>query len=104
MRTFAARSTAHAVFSLVLSSPNVLDELATLRGWSRLGERDFVCAFGGRSATIAVPRAFPQQDLARLITRTEVNVFLSGGTDDLLIRELQALAQRELQRLFEENA
>lgn len=104
MRTFAARSTAHSVFELVRTSPSVLDELATLRGWSRLGDQDFVCAFGGRSATIAIPRAFPPQDLARLITRTEVNVFLSGGGDDLLVRELQALAQRELQRLFEENA
>lgn len=100
MRTFAARNTAHAVFELVRTSPNVLDELATMRGWTRSGDRDFVCAFGGRSATIAIPRQFSPVELARLITRTEVNVFLSMGNDDLLIRELQAMSQRELERLF----
>jgi hypothetical protein len=103
MRTFAARNTAQSIYTLVRNSPNVLDDLATLRGWSRRGDRDFVCSFGGRSATIAIPRAFNPLELARLITRTEVNVFLTTGADDLLMRELQALAQRELQRLFEDG-
>lgn len=103
MRTFAARNTAQSVYTLVRNSSSVLDELATMRGWTRRGAQDFVCSFGGRSATIAIPRTFSPLELARLITRTEVNVFLTTGTDDLLMRELQALAQRELQRLFEEN-
>jgi hypothetical protein len=103
MRTFAARNTAHSVFELVRTSASVLDDLATIRGWSRRGENNFVCSFGGRSATIAIPPQFSPLELARLITRTEVNVFLTNGTDDLLIRELQAMSQRELQRLFDES-
>ena len=104
MRTFAARNTAHSVYDFVRSnSGSVLDSLATLRGWSRRGEREFVCAFGGRSATVALPRSFDAEQTARLITRTEVNVFLGGGADDILVRELQALAQRELERLFDDE-
>jgi hypothetical protein len=55
---------------------------------------------GERSSVLTVPRPFDAEQLTRLITRVEVNVFL-GGVDDALIRELQSLAQRELQRLFD---
>ncbi|HEX8169451.1 MAG TPA: hypothetical protein VF824_02795 [Thermoanaerobaculia bacterium] len=102
MRTRAARATADAIYALTRTD-DLLDALSRHRGWSRRGEREFVCSFGGRSAVMAVPRTYDREVLARLITRTEVNVFLGGGADDLLIRELQALAQRELERLFEEE-
>ena len=103
MRTFAARNTAHSVFTLVSGASDILEALEHWRGWSRRNEREFVCAFGGRSATLAVPRPFDPETMAKLITRTEVNVFLAGGADDLLVRELQALAQRELERLFDDT-
>lgn len=104
MRTYAARNTAHSVYDFVRShSGSVLDSLATLRGWSRRGEREFVCAFGGRTATVALPRSLDAEQAARIITRTEINVFIAGGADDLLVRELQALAQRELERLFDDE-
>lgn len=103
MRTFAARNTAQSVYEFVRRNPDPVEVLGTLRGWTRRSEREFVCAFGGRSATVALPRSFDSEQTARLITRTEVNVFLGGGTDDLLVRELQALAQRELERLFNEE-
>jgi hypothetical protein len=102
MRTSAARNTAQAVHTLVSSTDDVLAALTTWRGWSRRNEREFVCAFGDRSATVAVPSPFDARTMARLITRAEVNVFLAGGADDLLVRELQALAHRELEQLFEE--
>ena len=103
MRTSAARTTAESVHALVTSGHEVLDKLATQRGWTRRNDREFVCAFGGRTSTLNVPAVYDAEQLARLITRIEVNVFLGGGADDLLLRELQALAMRELQRLFAED-
>jgi hypothetical protein len=103
LRTSNARRTAEAVYDLVRSSPDVLDALSHQRGWTRRNDREFVCAFGGRTSTLNVPAAYDVEQLARLITRIEVNVFLGGGADDLLLRELQALAARELQRLFQES-
>lgn len=102
MRTSGARRTAEAVYELVRTSPDILAALAHQRGWTRRGECEFVCAFGARSSTLDIPAVYDAEQLARLITRTEVNVFLGRGADDLLLRELQALALRELERLFDE--
>lgn len=102
MRTSGARTTAESVYTMVRDADDVLEALAVRRGWSRRNEREFVCAFGNRTATLAAPRPFDQAMIARMITRAEVNVFLAGGADDLLVRELQAIAQRELEQLFEE--
>ncbi len=103
MRTRAARTTAETVHAMLRASTDPLESLATQRGWSRRNDREYVCAFGGRTSTLNVPTVWDTEQLARLITRIEVNVFLGGGADDLLLRELQALAQRELQRLFEDD-
>jgi hypothetical protein len=110
MRTFSARNTAEAAYTVVQEAllsaeaidaeARVLKALETQRGWTRRHEREFVCTFGERSSVLTVPRPFDAEQLTRLITRVEVNVFL-GGVDDALIRELQSLAQRELQRLFD---
>jgi hypothetical protein len=111
MRTFRARSIAESTYSLVrdalLSAEDgsaearVFGALAKHPGWSRKSDTEFVCRFGGRSAVLTVPRPFRADQFARLITRVEVNVCLGGGADDALMRELQALAQRELQGLFD---
>jgi len=103
LRTSTARNTAESVFSLLRSSADPLAGLASRRGWSQHSDREFVCVFGDRSSTLNVPAGYDVEQLARLITRIEVNVFLGGGADDLLLRELQSLAQRELQRLFDEE-
>lgn len=103
MRTRAARTTAETVHAMLRDNTDPLASLATQRGWSRRNDREYVCAFGGRTSTLNVPTTWDTEQLARLITRIEVNVFLGGGADDLLLRELQALAQRELQRLFEDD-
>jgi hypothetical protein len=111
MRTFSARNTAESTYEVVqnaLLSPEaadvetrVLNALAAHRAWKRKNDREFVCTFGGRSCTLTVPRPFDRQQMTRLITRVEVNVFLGNQVDDALMRELQSLAQRELQRLFD---
>lgn len=111
MRTFSARNTAEAAYEMVqeaLLSPEaadaesrVLSALAKQRGWKQKNDREFVCTFGDRSCTLTIPRPFDRQQITRLITRVEVNVFLGGHRDDSLMRELQSLAQRELQRLFD---
>lgn len=103
MRTSVARNTAESVYTLVTTNDAPLAKLATQRGWTRLNDREYVCAFGGRTSTLNVPASYTPEQLAHLITRIEVNVFLGRGADDLLLRELQALAQRELQRLFAEG-
>ena len=103
LRTRQARNTAESVYALVRSSTDALDALASHRGWIRTAPDEFVCAFGARTSTLNVPNTYDLEQLARLITRIEVNVFLGGGADDLLLRELQALAQRELERLFSED-
>jgi len=114
MRTFSARNTAETVYEMVqeaLLSPEpmdvesrVLKALERQRGWKRKNESEFVCTFGDRSCTLTIPRPFDRQQVTRLITRVEVNVFLGGHNDDALMRELQSLAQRELQRLFDLEA
>ena len=111
MRTFSARNTAESVYEMVqeaLLSPEaadvetrVLNALATQRGWKRKNDREYVCTFGDRSCTLNVPRPFDRQQLTRLIARIEVNVFLGGGADHAFLQDLQSLAQRELQRLFD---
>ena len=114
MRTFSARNTAESSYEVVqnaLLSPEavdvetrVLNALGAHRGWKRKNEREFVCTFGDRSCTLTIPRPFDRQQVTRLITRVEVNVFLGGHADDALMRELQSLAQRELQLLFDQEA
>ena len=114
MRTFSARNTAETTYEMVqeaLLSPEaidvesrVLNALAKQRGWKRSNDHEFVCTFGDRSCTLTVPHPFDRQQITRLITRVEVNVCLGGHRDDALMRELQSLAQRELQRLFDAEA
>lgn len=113
MRTFSARNTAEAAYMVVQEAllsaeaidaeARVLKALEKQRGWKRRNEREFVCTFGERSAVLTVPRPFDAEQLTRLITRVEVNVCLGGGVDDALMRELQSLAQRELQCLFDQS-
>lgn len=114
MRTFSARNTAEAVYELVQEAllsaeaidaeSRVLNALAKQRGWQQKNEREFVCSFGDRSCTLTIPRPFDRQQLTRLIARVEVNVFLGGGADHPFLQDLQSLAQRELQRLFDFEA
>jgi hypothetical protein len=111
MRTFRARTTAETVYELVRDAmaagppedaeSRILDALGKTRGWSRRSDRELACSFGERKSVLFIPRPFDAEQLARLITRTEVNVFLGGGADDALMRELQSLAARELQRLMD---
>lgn len=111
MRTFNARNTAEACYALVqeaLMSPEsadaesrVLNALSKEHGWTRKNDREFLCTFGDRSCTLTVPRPFDRIQLTRLITRVQLNVFHGGGTDHTLMQDLQLLAQRELQRLFD---
>jgi hypothetical protein len=111
MRTFRARTTAETVYELVRDAveagppeeaeSRILAILAAQRGWSRRSDRELACSFGERTSVLSIPRPFDTEQLARLITRTEVNVFLGGGADDALMRELQSLAARELQRLMD---
>jgi hypothetical protein len=111
MRTFSARNTAESSYEMVQNAllsaeavdveTRILNALEHHRGWKRKNDREFVCTFGDRSCTLNVPRPFERQQLTRLITRIEVNVFLGGQVDDALMRELQSLGQRELQRLFD---
>jgi hypothetical protein len=104
MRTHSARATAIGVFELIRAYPGeaeLLSALATRRGWTRRTERDFACSFGGRTATLTVPRPFDVEVLASLVTRAEVNACL-GDTESALLTELQGMAQRELQRLFDD--
>jgi hypothetical protein len=113
MRTFSARNTAEATYMVVQEAllsaeaidaeARVLKALEKQRGWKRRNECEFVCTFGERSAVLTVPRPFDAEQLTRLITRVEVNVCLGGGVDDALMRELQSLAQRELQCLFDQE-
>lgn len=111
MRTHRARNTAEATYAFVRDAllsaeehdaeTRVLNALEKQRCWSRRNRHEFVCTFGDRSSVLTVPRPFDPDQLARLITRVEVNVFLGNGADDSLMRELQSLAQRELQNLFD---
>ena len=103
MRTSAARSTAQSVYDMLRDGTPILDALASRRGWSRRSDAEYVCAFGNRTSVVAVPQPFDRDQMAHIVVRTEVNVFLGGGADDLLLRELQSLAQRELQQLLQDG-
>ena len=104
LRTFSARRTTEETYEALqpfVSSGEqaLLDALGSLRSWSRPEYSRFICAFGNRSAVLTVPIPFNPQALLRLITRTEVNVFL-GDSDPMLLPELHSIAQRELERLL----
>jgi hypothetical protein len=104
MRTMSARRAAEETHMLMLAAgvdgkANLLSALAARRGWQRQGERDFVCVFGDRKGTLTVPSPFDAVQLIGLIARVEINVFL-GDSDPVILTELHALAQRELQLLL----
>lgn len=114
MRTYSARTTAESAYSAVrdalLSAEDVDAEtrvanaLSKRRGWRRLNDREFVCTFGDRSSVMTMPRPFDSALMPQLITRIEVNVFLGDGLHYEVLRELQSMAQRELQRLKEADS
>jgi hypothetical protein len=104
LRTYSARRTTEETYEAL--SPSVkageqalLDALGSLRSWTRPEYGRFVCSFGDRSAIVTLPIPFNPQALLRLIIRTEVNVFL-GDSDAVLLPELHAIAQRELETLM----
>lgn len=104
LRTFSARRTAEETYEALqpfidAGERPLLERLASLRCWSRPEPARFVCAFGGREAILTVPIPYNADALLRLITRTEVNVFL-GDSDPALLPHLHAIAQRELERLM----
>ena len=108
MRTMNARRAAEETYSLMVDSASrepddrastLLSALAARRGWRRQDERQFVCAFGARRGTLTVPAPFDAVELVRLIMRVEINVFL-GDSDPVILADLHALAQRELQLLL----
>ena len=110
LRTMVARrcaADAHALaqqlgrrsMSAVLSRSTILDALASRTGWTRLNADQVTCSFGGRRAVIRVPATLTAEQLAMLLARTEVRVLL-GDAGFGLVRDLQTLADCELQRLF----
>jgi len=101
MRTFAARSIAETVHEKLGEADTeeaLLHALGETRSWSRVDDEHFTCAFGNRNVTITVPIPFNASAMLRLIVRTEVNVCL-GDAEPVLLAELHAIAQRELERL-----
>lgn len=78
----------------------ILAALERRPGWHRRSPREFVCSFSGRNGSMAVPRPFDFDVLTRLIARVEVNVFL-GDCEPPMLKDLQFLSQRELERLLE---
>jgi hypothetical protein len=104
LRTFSARRTTEETYETLRpfvrsGEQALLDALGGLRSWSRPEYGRFLCTFGDRQAILTVPIPFNPQALLRLITRTEVNVFL-GDSDPMLLPELHSIAQRELERLL----
>jgi hypothetical protein len=109
MRTYNARNIAESAYALVRDAllsaeggdaeTRVCRALVERNGWRRRNERDFICMFGDRSAVLTVPRPFDSRQMAQLITRVEVNVCLGRDAAHSMLRELQSLAQRELERL-----
>lgn len=110
MRTSAARRIAAEVHELALEAlrqpggdqgteERILASLARRAGWHRRNEREFVCSFSGRNGSMAVPRPFEFDELTRLIARVEVNVVL--GDEPAILKDLQFVSQRELQRMLD---
>jgi hypothetical protein len=112
LRTSSARRTAVEVYEMAHNAIGRADQsgrspeeliLAALElrpGWHRRSDREFVCSFSGRNGSMAVPRPFDFDVLTRLIARVEVNVFL-GDCELPMLKDLQFLSQRELERLLE---
>ena len=112
LRTSSARRIAVEIYELARDAVNrpdssaagqeerILDALARRPGWRRRADREFVCSFSGRNGSMAVPRPFDFEVLTRLIARVEVNVFL-GDCEPAMLKDLQFLSQRELQRLLD---
>ena len=104
LRTFSARRTTEETYEALQpfvqsGEEALLGALGSLRSWSRPEYSRFICSFGDRSAILTVPIPYNPQALMRLITRTEVNVYL-GDSDPMLLPELHSIAQRELERLL----
>lgn len=110
MRSLSARQCAleaHALLSRAAAKAPArealnavaLSMLAERRGWSRLDGDQFTFAFGNRRAVVALSAQWSPAEIASVITRTEIKV-LHGDMGGELVRHLQELAGRELNRLF----
>jgi hypothetical protein len=112
LRTSSARRIAVEIYELARdamrqpgspvggSEERILEALSQRPGWRRRADREFICSFSGRNGSMAIPRPFDFEVLTRLIARVEVNVFL-GDCEPAMLKDLQFLSQRELQRLLD---
>jgi hypothetical protein len=81
----------------------LLNGLANRSGWSRRGTRELVHRFGQRQAVITIPREIDLPRFIALVTRAEVSVLL-GDCDWDILKDLQALASRELEQIWQRGA
>ena len=110
MRTRTARAKAASVHDELAHLTNgsetsdavMLDILSRRPGWIRQDAREFVHAFGKRRSVISIPRGVDARQLIELVVRAEIAVLL-GDCDWSILRDLQALAARELQQLAAES-
>jgi hypothetical protein len=105
LRTLAARQCAASAYDFVqlariTSTDRAIDQFMRSRpAWTRLGDQQFACAFGGRRSVLTVRPETAVEDLAAMLARTEVRVLL-GDADSDFVTHLQTFAARELQRLL----
>ena len=108
LRTLAARRCAADVYdrlrraashSWLWPRERAIDLFVTRSGWTRVAPEQVACVFGRRRSVITVPATAAAEDLASLMTRTEIRVLL-GDTNLDLVTQLQMIAACELRRLF----
>ena len=115
LRSATARSSAEATYEVIRRAVQdgepateddarslMLETLSKRRAWHRIGENEFECAFGKRTARLQVPVPFDTDLFFERIARAEVDAFL-GDSEPAMLADLHVLAQRELRRLLDRD-
>lgn len=104
LRTATARRIAQEVFAWAtatrVNEPMLLlRSLATRPTWFRASDDEYFCAFGRRRSSVVARSMRDLEEVAAMIVRTETRITL-GDVSMPVALDLQAYAERELQRLF----
>ena len=80
-----------------IARADLIASLGNRAAWSHVAGNELACAFGSRQRIVRIPAGDDILQIASMIARTEVRIFL-GDAPAPVVTHLQAFAESELQR------